>query len=151
MSESLPRIVGKPGPKDPHLSHELFGAARDAIQWAVAPSSKFRVGAALATSNDIIFTGCNIESPAYLGMCAERVALFKALSDGAREFTILAIVSEEGVPCLPCGSCRQLLWEFAPELQIIVFQGQKISQIYNLSDLLPKPFDREGHAPFPKV
>ena len=99
---------------------QLIKAAEAAWQHAVAPSSGFRVGSALQTEQGAILTGCNIESPVYLGICAERVALFKALSDGFRKFLALAIVCEEGLPCYPCGTCRQLLWEFAPGLKIIL-------------------------------
>ena len=148
MSESLPEIFPNQDLKRQNLFDELFDAAHRSIKWAIAPSSKFRVGAALITQDDTIYTGCNIESPVYLGMCAERVALFKGLSEGARAFAILAIVSEENIPCLPCGTCRQLLWEFAPNLQIIAFRKPKVPQLYKLSDLLPHPFERDGHGPF---
>lgn len=147
MSEPQPQIFLNGNLNGQNLVDKLFNAARQSIKWAVAPSSKFRVGAALITHDETLYTGCNIESPVYLGMCAERVALFKALSEGARDFAILAIVSEEGIPCLPCGTCRQLLWEFAPNLQIVVFQKPRVPQTYNLIDLLPRPFQREGHGP----
>ena len=139
------RSNGKPGHSG--FPDELFEAARRSIEWAVAPSSNFRVGAALLAKSQVIYTGCNIESPVYLGMCAERVALFKALSEGEREFVTLTVVSEEGLPCIPCGTCRQLLLEFAPTLQIVVFD-QHDAHHYNLKDLLPLPFEREGHGPF---
>ena len=82
----------------------LLNKAREALGLAIAPSSNFRVGAALLTHDSTVFTGCNIESPVYLGICAERVALFKALSEGAREFVALAIACEGSVPLLPCGT-----------------------------------------------
>ena len=148
MSKSPQQIESNGNPSVPSVYEELVKAACASIQWAVAPSSKFRVGAALLAKDGRIYTGCNIESPVYLGLCAERVALFKALSEGAREFLTLTTASEEGIPCLPCGTCRQLLWEFAPNLQIVVFDEQKALNIYNLEDLLPRPFEREGHGPF---
>jgi cytidine deaminase len=136
-----------PGPTTISFQEELLDAARHSIQWSVAPSSKFHVGAALLSKDKKIYTGCNIESPVYLGMCAERVALFKALSEGAREFVALAIVGEQKNPCLPCGTCRQLLWEFAAHLQILACDEQTCPRFYNLEDLLPFPFERAGHGP----
>jgi cytidine deaminase len=125
----------------------LLEKARKALVRAIAPSSNFRVGAAISTRDSKIFTGCNIESPVYLGICAERVALFKALSEGVREFVVLAIVCEGPVPLLPCGTCRQLLWEFAPKLLIVVEEKGK-TKAYRLQDLLPVPFERNGRGPF---
>jgi cytidine deaminase len=125
----------------------LLEKARKALVRAIAPSSNFRVGAALLTRDSKIFTGCNIESPVYLGLCAERVALFKALSEGAREFVVLAIACEGPTPLLPCGTCRQLLWEFAPKLLIVVEEKGRV-KAYHLQDLLPIPFDRNGRRPF---
>lgn len=128
-------------------ARRLLEKARKALVRAIAPSSNFRVGAAISTRNSKIFTGCNIESPVYLGICAERVALFKALSEGVREFVLLAIVCEGPQPLLPCGTCRQLLWEFAPKLLIVVEEKDKI-KAYRLQDLLPMPFERNGRGPF---
>ncbi len=126
----------------------LLKEAEAAYQYAVAPSSGFRVGTALQSSDGRLFTGCNIESPVYLGVCAERVALFKALSEGSREFEALAIVCEEGLPCPPCGTCRQLLWEFAPALQIIVRGQNGVPLTYTIEDLLPAVFERGDRQPF---
>jgi cytidine deaminase len=125
----------------------LLEKARKALVRAIAPSSNFRVGAALLSRDSKIFTGCNIESPVYLGLCAERVALFKALSEGAREFVVLAIACEGPTPLLPCGTCRQLLWEFAPKLLIAVEEKGRV-KTYRLEDLLPVPFKRNGRGPF---
>jgi cytidine deaminase len=108
------------------------------------------VGAALLTRESKIFTGCNIESPVYLGVCAERVALFKALSEGARDFVVLALACEGTVPLLPCGTCRQLLWEFSPKLRIVVEEKGRV-KAYRLQDLLPIPFERNGRGPFRKT
>ncbi len=126
----------------------LIKAAEAAYQYAVAPSSGFRVGAALQTEHGDILMGCNIESPVYLGICAERVALFKALSEGFRKFFALAIVCEEGVYCPPCGTCRQLLWEFAPGLKIILVGENGTTQLHTIEDLLPKVFERGNRKPF---
>lgn len=126
----------------------LLKAAEAAFQHAVAPSSGFRVGAALLTQQGPLFTGCNIESPVYLGMCAERVALFKALSEGFRTFVAMALVCEEGIPCPPCGTCRQLLWEFAPGLQVVLVDTCGTPQFHAIENLLPNVFDRGGRNPF---
>ena len=126
---------------------KLLNRAQKPFSHAIAPSSNFRVGAALLTHNQRVFTGCNIESPVYLGLCAERVALFKALSEGAREFVALGIVCEGSETMLPCGTCRQLLWEFAPKLRIVVSGKGRITS-YRLKDLLPIPFERNGRRPF---
>jgi cytidine deaminase len=131
----------------PSEAPRLLEKARKALVRAIAPSSNFRVGAALLTRDLKIFTGCNIESPVYLGLCAERVALFKALSEGAREFVVLAIACAGPVPLLPCGTCRQLLWEFAPKLLIVVEDKGRV-KAYRLQDLLPVPFERNGRGPF---
>lgn len=93
----------------------------------------------------MVYTGCNIESPVYLGICAERVALFKAISEGAQHFTTLAISCEQGIPCLPCGTCRQLLWEFAPSIKVIVADKQGSPHVHGMKDLLPVPFQRAEH------
>jgi cytidine deaminase len=131
----------------PSQAPRLLDKARKALVRAIAPSSNFRVGAAILTLDSTIFTGCNIESPVYLGICAERVALFKALSEGAREFLALAIACEGPTPLLPCGTCRQLLWEFAPKLRIVVEEKGRV-KAYRLQNLLPIPFERNGRGPF---
>lgn len=126
----------------------IIKAAEAAFQYAVAPSSGFRVGAALLTQQGPVFTGCNIESPVYLGMCAERLALFKALSEGFQKFVALAIVCEEGLSCPPCGTCRQLLWEFAPGLQIVLVDESGTPHYHTIETLLPNVFERGGRNPF---
>src|SRR5438552_12188896 len=99
---------------------KLLARAREAMAMAIAPSSKFKVGAALLCADGTVFTGCNIESPTYLGICAERVALFKALSEGRRVFKTIAIAGGGNGGCPPCGACRQVLWEFAPGLEVLL-------------------------------
>lgn len=121
---------------------DLLARARAAQEMAVAPSSKFKVGAALLCDDGSVFTGCNIESPAYLGICAERVALFKALSEGQRGFTMIAIAGGGNGGCPPCGACRQVLWEFAPDLEVLLDDAQGSYIQRRITDYFPEPFDR---------
>ncbi len=124
--------------------HEhLIKQAAVAMERALANSSKFKVGVALLTKDEKIYQGCNIETiTSKLGVCAEQVALFKALSEGEREFKAIAIVASSGQVCTPCGICRQLLWEFAPELEVIMVDRHGRTLIRQMRDLLPHPFDR---------
>ncbi len=124
--------------------HEhLIKQAAVAMERALANSSKFKVGVALLTKDEKIYQGCNIETiTSKLGVCAEQVALFKALSEGEREFKAIAIVASSGQVCTPCGVCRQLLWEFAPELEVIMVDRHGRTLIRQMRDLLPHPFDR---------
>ena len=94
-------------------------------QQAYCPYSHFAVGAALQGADGMVYTGCNIENAAYSAtLCAERVALAKAVSEGKRDFVRLAIAASGEDYCVPCGVCRQMLWEFAPDLEIICLNGQ---------------------------
>src|SRR5262245_40673804 len=121
---------------------DLLALARTARQYAVAPYSNFQVGAALLASDGQVFTGCNVENATYgLTMCAERVALFKALSEGVRQFSAVAIVADTAKPTPPCGACRQLLWEFGGNLDVILGNLIQESGRYLLKDLLPLPFE----------
>src|SRR5207302_1817716 len=109
---------------------------------ADAAFSHFKVGAALETVDGNVVTGCNIENATYgLTMCAERVAMFKAISEGHRQFTRIAIVADTADPTPPCGACRQILWEFGGDLEIILADLHEIKATYRLRDLLPLPFD----------
>ena len=126
----------------------LLQKAKNAMQHAVAPSSGFKVGTALLGKSGTVYTGCNIESPVYLGLCAERLALFKGLSEGEQEFQVLAVVCKDNIPCPPCGTCRQLLWEFVPFLQIVLFHSNGTPQVHSIQDLLPAPFERGNQSPF---
>jgi cytidine deaminase len=120
----------------------LVDAARRAREHAVAPFSTFKVGAALETADGTVVTGCNIENATYgLTICAERVAMFKALSDGHRRFTRIAIVADTDAPTPPCGACRQILWEFGGDLQIVLANLHAETGRHALSALLPLPFD----------
>ena len=121
---------------------DLVGAARRARDNAAAAFSHFKVGAALETSDGAIVTGCNVENATYgLTVCAERVAMFKALSDGHRRFTRIAIVADTESPTPPCGACRQILWEFGGDLEIQLANLTADAGTYRLKDLLPLPFD----------
>ncbi len=107
---------------------------------AITPYSGFKVGAALATKNGKIYTGCNIENPSLmLSICAEKVALMKALSEGEKSFQAMAIVAGNKAYCYPCGSCRQILWEFAKDIDIFL-DGSKGIKKYSLSELFPYVF-----------
>jgi cytidine deaminase len=121
---------------------ELVNAARFARLNAHAPFSNFQVGAALATADGRIVTGCNVENATYgLTICAERVAMFKAISEGVRQFTRIAIVADTAEPTPPCGACRQILWEFAGDLEVVLADLHEVKGAYRLRDLLPLPFD----------
>src|SRR5579883_2987238 len=121
---------------------ELLTAARAVRENAFAAFSHFKVGAALETADGRIITGCNVENATYgLTICAERVAVFKAISEGHRQFTRVAVVADTQDPTPPCGACRQILWEFGGDLEVILgnLQGEKAR--FHLKDLLPCPFD----------
>jgi cytidine deaminase len=123
-------------------SDALVEAARRAREHAVATFSQFKVGAALETADGAVITGCNVENATYgLTICAERVAVFKALSDGHRAFTRIAIVADTEAPTPPCGACRQILWEFGGDLEIILANLTGEAGRHRLSALLPLPFD----------
>jgi cytidine deaminase len=130
------RVTGRAGEVD------LIGAARRARENADAAFSNFKVGAALEAADGTVITGCNIENATYgLTICAERVAMFKALSDGHRAFIRIAIVADTAAPTPPCGACRQILWEFGGNLEIQLANLTAEKGVYRLKDLLPLPFD----------
>lgn len=123
-------------------SRALVAAARRARRHARASYSGFKVGAALETSSGVIIAGCNIENATYgLTVCAERVAMFKALSDGHRRFERIAIVADTAEPTPPCGACRQILWEFGGDLDVILANLRRETGRFRMRDLLPVPFD----------
>lgn len=123
------------------LRKKLVQEAWRAKNFAYAPYSHFRVGVALLGGEKKIFTGCNVENASFgLTICAERVALFKAVSMGIQKFEKIAIVSDSSSMCLPCGACRQVLAEFAPSLEIISATASLDFQIFQLEDLLPHRF-----------
>lgn len=120
----------------------VVAAARDARLRAIAPYSHFLVGAALVTADGRIITGCNVENASYgLTMCAERVALLKALSDGHRAFTACVVVADTEHPTPPCGPCRQLLWEYCGDIPVIMANTARVTVELRMKDLLPLPFD----------
>ena len=120
----------------------LVLAARQARERAVAPYSNFKVGAALETADGTIVTGCNIENASYgLTICAERVAMFKALSEGHRRFTRMAVVADTVAPTSPCGACRQVLWEFGQDLEIVLANLTEVTGRHQMAELLPLAFD----------
>ena len=120
----------------------LVAAAIDARGHARARFSGFQVGAALETATGDVVTGCNIENATYgLTMCAERVALYKALSDGRDVFTRIAVVADTADPTPPCGSCRQLLWEYCGDIEVVLANLTDVKRRLRLSQLLPLPFD----------
>ena len=121
---------------------KLVTAARRARRHACAGYSGFKVGAALETSTGLIITGCNVENATYgLTVCAERIAMFKALSEGHRKFRRVAVVADTDAPTPPCGACRQILWEFGGDLEVILANLKRETGRYQLKDLLPLPFD----------
>ena len=120
----------------------LVQAARRARRNAHATYSHFKVGAALETADGTIVTGCNIENATYgLTVCAERVAMWKALSEGHRKFRRIAVVADTADPTPPCGPCRQILWEFGGDLEVILANLRSEKGRHQLSALLPLPFD----------
>jgi cytidine deaminase len=120
----------------------LIEAALQARLQAVAPFSNFRVGAALRTESGKVYTGCNVESASYgLTVCAERVAIWKALSEGERDFTALAVVADTDILTPPCGTCRQIIWEFARGAKIVFANLKGDTEIFDMVDLLPRAFD----------
>jgi cytidine deaminase len=121
---------------------ELIEIAKQARLHSVAPFSNFMVGAAARTEDGKVYTGCNIESASYgLTVCGERVAIWKALSEGERQFTELAIVADTESLTPPCGTCRQIIWEFCKNATIILANLQGETQQCSIKELLPRAFD----------
>ena len=120
----------------------LLRAAMKAREFSYSPYSKFKVGAALLCADGKIFTGCNIENSAYSpSLCAERCAVAKAVSEGARDFIAIAVVGPEDSETTPCGVCRQVLQEFAPDLEVILVNCKGETTELTLRELLPYGFD----------
>jgi cytidine deaminase len=120
---------------------DLVSEARKARENAVAPFSKFKVGAALRTAEGKVYRGCNVENCTYgLTVCAERVALLSALAAGERKFTAIAVVTQSEEPSTPCGPCRQLMWEYCGDIDVTLanLDGRRLE--YKLSTLFPHPF-----------
>ncbi len=120
----------------------LIAAARQARENAHAPFSNFRVGAALRANSGRIYTGCNVENATYgLTVCAERVAIFKAISEGERGFNAVAVVTHTDVLTPPCGACRQIIWEFCGDVEVILANLKGKTEVHRMSALFPRPFD----------
>ncbi len=123
------------------IAAKLIREAVKAKQFSQAPYSKFRVGAAILSENGEIIKGSNIESSSFgLTICAERVALVKALSEGKTSFKSIAIAGKEGSLTPPCGACRQFLFDYAPHIEVILTDGQN-KKTYTLKELLPVAFE----------
>lgn len=120
----------------------LIETAQKARLQSVAPFSGFLVGAAVKTDSGKVYTGCNVESASYgLTVCAERVAIWKALSEGERNFTELAVVADTETLTPPCGTCRQIIWEFARNATIVFANLEGQSEVFHMAELLPRAFD----------
>jgi cytidine deaminase len=124
------------------MNQELITAATKVREHAHAPFSKFRVGAAVEDESGRIFSGCNIENATYgLTLCAERVAIFKAVSEGSRRFKRVAVVADTDELTPPCGACRQILWEFCGDVPVVLANLRGKTETLQLGTLLPRAFD----------
>jgi cytidine deaminase len=124
------------------MTDTLIAAATAVRENAHAPFSKFRVGAAALDDQGRIFTGCNVENATYgLTICAERVAIFKAISEGARKFVRVAVVADTPNLTPPCGACRQILWEFCGDVELVLANLQGQRETMQLGTLFPRAFD----------
>jgi len=122
--------------------NNIVEAALAARENAHAPFSKFRVGAALEDETGRIFTGCNVENATYgLTICAERVAVFKAISEGARTFKRIAVAADTDILTPPCGACRQILWEFCGDIELVLVNLKGKTETLRMKDIFPRPFD----------
>ncbi len=125
-----------------HSLQPLIEAATNARLQSVAPFSNFLVGAAVRTEDGKVYVGCNVESASYgLTVCAERVAIWKALSEGERHFTELAVVADTESLTPPCGTCRQIIWEFCKHATIVLANLRGATETVSIKDLLPRAFD----------
>jgi len=123
------------------IFQELIDKAKEARANAYAPYSKFLVGSALITENGKIFTGCNIENVSLgLSICAERVAIFKAVAEGIKDIRAIAVIGDTEEPCTPCGACRQVMMEFAPDMKVVMANLHNKIKIKKARDLLPDAF-----------
>ena len=121
---------------------ELIEAAQNVRERAYAPYSDFKVGAAIRTKDGKIYTGCNVESASYgLTVCAERVAIWKAVSEGEKEFTEIAVAADTHELTPPCGVCRQIIWEFCGDIPVVFANLEGDTETVQMSELLPRAFD----------
>ncbi len=124
------------------MADPLIQAALAVREHAHSPFSQFKVGAALADESGRIFTGCNVENATYgLTMCAERVAVFKAISEGARRFVRMVVAADTETPTPPCGACRQILWEFCQDAELTLVNLHGKQETMTIKELFPRPFD----------
>jgi len=131
-----------PGDVGVSENETLISAARQARENAHAPYSNFRVGAALRATSGKIFGGCNVENATYgLTVCAERIAIFKAISEGERGFDAISVVTDTDALTPPCGACRQLIWEFCGDIPVIMANLKGRVEIMQMQNLFPRPFD----------
>lgn len=124
------------------MAEDLIRLAGEARERARAPFSKFKVGAAMEDENGRVFTGCNIENATYgLTICAERVAVFKAISEGAGKIRRVAVVADTDVLTPPCGACRQILWEFCGDAELTLANLEGRRETLTVGEIFPRPFD----------
>ena len=122
---------------------KLIKEAEKARKRAYTPYSKFQVGAAVLCADGKIFTGCNIENASFgLAVCAERVAIFKAISEGSTKFEAIAVISDTDKPCSPCGACRQVISEFGEDIPLIMANLKGDFKIKKIKELLPEAFGK---------
>jgi cytidine deaminase len=127
---------------DSERQERLIGEATRSRENAISHRSGFAVGAAIEAEDGRIFGGCNVENSTYgLTVCAERVAIWKALSEGVRKFRAVAVVTGADAPTPPCGACRQILWEFAGDVPVVSATVSGKRKLYRMADLLPEPFE----------
>ncbi len=125
------------------MTDPLAAAALQARENAHAPYSNFRVGAALEDSEGHVHTGCNVENATYgLTVCAERVAVLKAMSEGVRSFRRIAVAADTGTLTPPCGACRQILWEFCGDIEVVLVNPHGKTETLQLKALFPRAYDR---------
>jgi cytidine deaminase len=130
------------------MTDPLLRAALDARKNAFAPFSHFHVGAAVEDDTGRIHTGCNVENATYgLTVCAERVAIFKAISEGARKFRRVAVAADTDRLTPPCGACRQILWEFCGDVEVVLVNPRGQTESFRLRELFPRGFDASYLAP----
>jgi cytidine deaminase len=142
---ALQFLLDSPDEESPmSVEDDLVVAARETRLFAYAPYSGFKVGAALLCDDGKIVAGCNVENATYgLTICAERAAVFKAISEGYRpgQFKAVAVVADTEAPTPPCGACRQILWEFCGDVDVILANLSAVKDRRRLAELLPSPFD----------
>jgi cytidine deaminase len=127
---------------------DLVEAALRVRENAHAPFSKFKVGAAIEDESGRVFTGCNVENATYgLTVCAERVAVFKAISEGARRFRRVVVAADTEALTPPCGACRQILWEFCGDVEVTLVNLHGKTEKFQMKDLFPRPFDASFLSP----